>query len=182
MRKGLLLVAAATSSLMFVGTAQAISANAEIGEHFTVLNAGLGTKGSGVAFDGAWARSDHNGQMGSLGASFGLPIGPFSAYVGGKALYLSPKDNKDGMALAAGAGIGWDVLPSLNIHGEAYGAPASLTSGSESFTEAKVGARYTVFKPLHIDAGYRIIDIKGNHNNPNNKIADGFYVGAGLSF
>ncbi|EMI5491205.1 porin [Providencia stuartii] len=182
MRKGLFLAAAAASSLMFVGTAQAISVNASAGEHYTELSAGIGTKGSGLAFDGSWARSDHNGQMGSLGATFGLPLGPFSAYVGGKALYLSPEDNKNGMALAAGAGLGWQALPSLNIYGEAYGAPASLTSGSDAYTEAKVGARYTVFKPLSVDAGYRIIDIKGNHNNPNNKIADGWYVGAGLSF
>ncbi|EPM3464203.1 YfaZ family outer membrane protein [Providencia stuartii] len=182
MRKGLFLVAAAASSMMFVGAAQAVSVNANVGKHYTELNAGIGTKGAGLAYDGSWARSDHDGQMGSLGATFGLPLGPFSAYVGGKALYLSPEDNKDGMALAGGAGLGWQVMPSLNIYGEAYGAPASLTSGSQSYTEAKVGARYTVFKPLSVDAGYRVIDIKGTHDNPSNKIADGWYVGAGLSF
>ncbi|MCW2254195.1 hypothetical protein M2263_000286 [Providencia alcalifaciens] len=180
MRKVLFLAAA--SSLMFVGAAQAVSVSASAGKHYTELNAGIGTKGSGLAFDGSWARSDHNGQATSLGATFGLPLGPLSAYVGGKALYLSPEDNKDGMSLAAGAGLGWQVMPSLNIYGEAYGAPKSLTSGSNAYTEAKVGARYTVFKPLSVDAGYRVIDIKGNHNNPNNKVADGFYVGAGLSF
>lgn len=182
MRKGLFLAAATVASLSFVGAAQAVSVNATAGKHYTELSAGLGTKGSGLAFDGSWARSDHDGQMGSLGATFGLPLGPFSAYVGGKALYLSPEDNKNGVALAAGGGLGWDVLPSLNIYGEAYGAPESLTSGSKSFVETKVGARYTVFKPLSIDAGYRMIDVKGTHGNSNEKIADGWYVGAGLSF
>ncbi|KLN95900.1 YfaZ family outer membrane protein [Moellerella wisconsensis] len=180
MRKSLIAMAAA--AMVCTGSAQAISLGAQVGEHYTEMNAGIGTQGSGLAFNGAWTRSDHNGQMGSLGATFGLPFGPVSAYVGGKALYLSPKDNKDGMALAAGAGLNWTVMPSLNIYGEAYGAPAGLTSGSDSYTETKVGARYTIFSPLSVDAGYRMIDVKGADHRPSNKIADGFYLGAGLSF
>ncbi len=38
-------------------------------------------------------------------------------------------------------------------------------------------------KPLHVNnAGYRVIEIENAHNHSNNKLADGFYVGAGLSF
>ena len=180
MRK-ILLVAAAASSL-FVGAAQAVSVSAQAGKHYTELSAGLGNQNAGLAFNGSWARSDHDGQMGSLGATFGLPVGPFAAYAGGKALYLSPEDNSNGAALAVGGGLNWQALPSLNIYGEAYGAPESLTSGSKSYVETKAGARYTVFKPLSIDAGYRMIEMKGTHSKSNETIADGFYLGAGLSF
>ncbi|MGG4664207.1 YfaZ family outer membrane protein [Providencia vermicola] len=180
MRKVVLLVAA--MSPFFMNSAQAVSVSAQAGKHYTELSAGLGNQNAGLAFNGSWARSDHDGQMGSLGATFGLPVGPFSAYVGGKGLYLSPDNNSSGAALAVGGGLNWQALPSLNIYGEAYGAPESLTSGSKSYVEAKAGARYTVFKPLSIDAGYRVIEMKGSHNKSNEKIADGLYLGAGLSF
>ncbi|EJD6376576.1 porin [Providencia rettgeri] len=180
MRK-LLLLAAAMSPL-FVGTAHAVSVSAQAGEHFTELSAGLGNQNAGLAFNGSWARSDHDRQTGSIGATFGLPVGPFSAFVGGKGLYLSPDHNSSGAALAVGGGLNWQAMPSLNIYGEAYGAPESLTSGSKSYVEAKAGARYTVFKPLSIDAGYRLIEMKGTHGNSSDKVADGWYVGAGLSF
>lgn len=176
------LLAVAATSAFYMGAAQAISADFSAGEHFTELSAGLGTQGSGLAFNGSWARSDHNGELGSLGATFGLPLGPFNAYVGGKALYLSPEDGSNGAAAALGGGLSWQALPSLSFYGEAYGAPESLTSGSKSYMEAKAGARYTVFKPLSVDAGYRLIEMKGAHDDRNEKLADGWYVGAGLSF
>lgn len=180
MRKVLLIVAATTP--LFWGTAHAVSVSAQAGKHYTELDASLGNRDAGLALNGSWVRSDHDGQLGSVGATFGLPLGPFAAYVGGKALYLSPDNNSNGAALAVGGGLNWQVLPSLNIYGEAYGAPESLTSGSKSYVEAKAGARYTVFKPLSIDAGYRVIEMKGTHNKSNEKIADGLYLGAGLSF
>lgn len=173
------LIVVAMAAIFTVGNAQAISGSVQAGKDFTEVNGAIGQKGSGLAFDGSWARSDHDGQVSSLGATFGLPIGPVAAYVGGKALYLAPKNNSDGLALAVGAGLNVTVMPSLSIYGEAYGAPPSLTSGSDSYVEGKLGARYTVFKPLSVDAGYRVMDVKGH---PNNKVADGFYVGAGLSF
>ncbi|OAT35782.1 YfaZ family outer membrane protein [Proteus myxofaciens] len=170
-------------SLLMVGTAaHAVSMNVQAGKHYTDVRAGLGDPNSGLSFNGGWARSDHDGQIGSLGTKFALPLGPFSASVGGKALYLSPKDGDDGAALAGGVGLNWDVLSSLNVYGEAYASPEGLTSGSKSYYEADVGAKYTVFKPLHVNAGYRVIEIDNAHNRSNNKLADGFYVGAGLSF
>ena len=39
----------------------------------------------------------------------------FSASVGGKALYLAPKNGDDGAALA-GVGLNWNVLPSLSVY------------------------------------------------------------------
>ena len=47
MRKVLLLVAA--TSAFYMGAAQAISADFTAGEHFTELNGGFGTQGSGLA-------------------------------------------------------------------------------------------------------------------------------------
>ena len=70
--------------------------NVQAGKHYTDVQAGLGDADSGLSFNGNWARSDHDGQLGSLGAKFALPLGPFSASVGGKALYLSPKNGDDG--------------------------------------------------------------------------------------
>lgn len=176
------LLAGVASTLLIAGTANAASMNIQAGKHYTDVRAGLGDPNSGISLNGNWARSDHDGQTGSLGAKFALPIGPFSASVGGKALYLSPKNGDDGAALAGGVGLNWNVFPALNVYGEIYGSPEGLTSGSKSYYEADVGAQYTVFKPLQINAGYRVIEIDNNHNRSNNKIADGFYVGAGLSF
>lgn len=180
MKKFLLL--GAMSALLISANANAISMNVQAGKHYTDVQAGLGDADSGLSFNGNWARSDHDGQLGSLGAKFALPLGPFSASVGGKALYLSPKNGDDGAALAGGVGLNWRVLPSLSVYGEAYALPEGLTSGSKSYYEADVGAKYTVFKPLHVNAGYRVIEIENAHNHSNNKLADGFYVGAGLSF
>ncbi|MEQ4923031.1 YfaZ family outer membrane protein [Proteus hauseri] len=176
------LLAGAVGAMLFAGTANAASVNFQVGDHYTDLRGGLGNPNSGLSFNGNWARSDHDGQIGTLGAKFALPLGPFSASVGGKAVYLSPKDGDDGAALAGGVGLNWDVLPSLSVYGELYGSPEGLTSGSESYYEADVGAQLTVFKPLHVNAGYRVIEIENSHNRSNNKLADGFYLGAGLSF
>ncbi|CDL81800.1 YfaZ family outer membrane protein [Xenorhabdus szentirmaii] len=176
-------IAVSVASLLFVtGTANAISVDAQVGKHNTSTSVGIGDKDAGLSFSGNWTRSDHHGQTGSLGTSFGVPIGPLTAMIGGKALYLSPKEGKDGAALAAGAGLSWAVTPSLSLYGEAYGAPSGLTTRVDSYTEAAGGVRYTFFKPLNINAGYRIIDIKGKGDHQSNKVSDGFYVGAGVSF
>ncbi|WP_215491471.1 YfaZ family outer membrane protein, partial [Escherichia coli] len=90
MKKFLLL--GAMSALLISANANAISMNVQAGKHYTDVQAGLGDADSGLSFNGNWARSDHDGQLGSLGAKFALPLGPFSASVGGKALYLSPKN------------------------------------------------------------------------------------------
>ncbi|MBC8952321.1 MULTISPECIES: YfaZ family outer membrane protein [Xenorhabdus] len=179
--KGLIAISAA-SLLFLTGAANAISMDVQMGKHNTSTSVGIGDKNAGLSFNGNWTRSDHNGQLGSLGAAFGLPVGPFTASVGGKALYLSPKEGKDGAALAGGVGLSWAVIPSLSLYGEAYGAPSSLTSGVDSYTEAAGGARVTLIKPLTVDVGYRVIDIKGKNGNRSNKVSDGFYIGAGLSF
>ena len=89
-----------------------------------------------------------------------LPLGPFSAEsVGGKH-FTSPQNGGDGAALAGGVGLNWRVLPSQSVYGEAYASPEGLTSGSKIIMKRDVGAKYTVFKPLHVNAGYRRIEIE----------------------
>ncbi|AOM40606.1 YfaZ family outer membrane protein [Xenorhabdus hominickii] len=179
--KGLIAISAA--SLLFVtGAANAISVDFQSGKHNTSTSVRLGDKNAGLSLTGNWTRSDHNGKISSLALGFGLPIGSLAVNAGGKALYLSPKDGKDGAALAVGGGLNWAVSPSLSLYGEAYGSPSGLTSGMNSYTEASGGARYTLFKFISLDAGYRIIDIKGKDGNRNNKVSDGFFAGAGISF
>ncbi|MCC8380154.1 YfaZ family outer membrane protein [Xenorhabdus sp. PB30.3] len=179
--KGFIAVSAA-SLLFMAGTANAISVNVEAGKHYTSTSAGIGDKNAGFSLNGNWARSDHNGQLGSLGLAFALPVGPLTASVGGKALYLSPKVGKDGAALAAGVGLSVAVTPSLSLYGEAYGAPSGFTSGIDSYTEANGGVRYLLFRPLSVEAGYRVIDLKGKGGDRSNKVSDGFYIGAGVNF
>ncbi|OTA17311.1 porin [Xenorhabdus vietnamensis] len=172
-----------TVSLLFItGAANAFSVDVQTGKHNTSTFVGIGDKNAGLSMTGNWTRSDHNGQLGSIGLGFGLPVWRLAVNVGAKGLYLSPKDGKDGAALAVGAGLSWAVLPCLSLYGEAYGSPSGLTSGMDSYTEASGGVRYTLFKPVHIDGGYRVIDIKGNNGNRSNKISDGFYAGIGVSF
>ncbi|VTR49200.1 YfaZ precursor [Serratia fonticola] len=85
------LVACAAGLLFVAGSANAISVSGEAGEHYTNLGVGLGGTTAGLGISGNWIRSDHDGDIGSLGLSFGLPVGPLTATVGGKAIYLSPE-------------------------------------------------------------------------------------------
>ncbi|MBD2785137.1 porin [Xenorhabdus sp. DI] len=179
--KGFIAIGAA--GLLFItGSANALSVDAQVGKHNTSTSVGIGDKDAGLSLTGNWTRSDHNGQLSSLGLGFGLPLGPLAVKAGVKGLYLSPKEGKDGAALAVGAGLSWAVTSSLSLYGDAYGSPSGLTSGMDSYTEAAGGARYTLFKPLSIDVGYRVIDIRGSHGHRSNKVSDGFYIGAGVSF
>ena len=41
-----------------------------------MYKAGLGDADSGLSFNGNWARSDHDGQLGSLGAKFAVTSWP----------------------------------------------------------------------------------------------------------
>ncbi|WP_369406939.1 YfaZ family outer membrane protein [Arsenophonus endosymbiont of Aleurodicus floccissimus] len=98
------------------GHSNADSISAQVGKDFTELAAGIGSKWAGLGINGNWARSDHDGQVVSLEATFGLPLGLFTAYIGGKAYYLSPQDNNNGFAFAAGVGANWQIIPSLGFY------------------------------------------------------------------
>ncbi|EOB2309535.1 YfaZ family outer membrane protein [Escherichia albertii] len=63
-----------------------------------------------------------------------------------------------------------------------YYSPDSLSSGIQSYEEANAGARYTIMRPLSIEAGYRYLNLAGKDGNRDNAIADGPYVGVNASF
>ena len=57
-------------------------------------------------------------------------------------------------------------------------SPAEL----KSYEEANAGARYTIMRPVSIEAGYRYLNLAGKNGNRDNAIADGPYVGVNASF
>ena len=65
----------------------------------------------------------------------------------------------------------WKIGNSFRLFGEYYYSPDSLSSGIQSYEEANAGARYTIMRPVSIEAGYRY-----------NAVADGPYVGVNASF
>ena len=78
----------------------------------------MSTGSSGLGLTGNWARSDT--QRRQRGLNFGVPLGPLTATVGAKALYLSPKDGKSGGAVALGGGLEWEINRYFSLHGEGY--------------------------------------------------------------
>ncbi|MEX0631645.1 YfaZ family protein [Serratia ureilytica] len=173
-------VACAAGLLLVTGAANAISVSGEAGQHYTNLGVGMSTGSSGLGLTGNWARSGHDGNVGSVGLNFGVPLGPLTATVGAKALYLSPKDGKSGGAVALGGGLEGDQ-PLLQPARRRYFAPESFTSGVKAYNEASGGLRWK-FRPLSVDVGYRYMQMEGKDGRRDNTLADGPYVGVGLSF
>jgi DNA-binding IclR family transcriptional regulator len=52
----------------------------------------------------------------------------------------------------------------------------------QSYEEANAGARYTIMRPVSIEAGYRYLNLSGKDGNRDNAVADGPYVGVNASF
>ncbi|MBX9311126.1 YfaZ family outer membrane protein, partial [Serratia marcescens] len=59
--------------------------------------------------------------------------------------------------------------------------PDSFTSGVKAYNEASGGLRWK-FRPLSVDVGYRYMQMEGKDGRRDNTLADGPYVGVGLSF
>ena len=83
---------------------------------------------------------------------------------------------------AVGGGLQWQIGDSFRLFGEYYYSPDSLSSGIKSYEEANAGARYTIMRPVSIEAGYRYLNLAGKNGNRDNAIADGPYVGVNASF
>lgn len=171
------------SGLMFVSaSASALSINGQAGKEYTNVGIGIGTESTGLAVSGNWAHNGDDGDAAGLGLGLNLPLGPFLATVGGKGIYTNPQDGKKGHAVAAGGGLQWKINHTFGLFGEYYYSPDSLSSGINSYQEANAGARFTIMRPLSIEAGYRYLDLAGKHGNRDNAIADGPYVGVSASF
>jgi hypothetical protein len=176
------LVACAASLLFVAGAANAFSINGEVGENYTNLGFGGNNGEPGLVFGGNWAHSDDDGDIAGLGLGYNLPIGPFITTLGGKALYLSPKDGDDGYAVALGGGLRLPMGKHFALFGDYYYAPDSLSSGVSNYTEANAGITWTIIPLVSVTAGYRYIEMAGEDGHRDNVLADGAYLGAGLSF
>ena len=173
----------ALAGMMFVSTAaNAISVSGPAGEHYTNLGVGFGTESTGLAVTGNWLHNDDDGDAAGLGLGLNIPLGPFLATVGGKGVYTNPNNGDEGYAAAVGGGLQWKIGDSFRLFGEYYYSPDSLSSGIDSYQEANAGARFTIMRPLSIEAGYRYLNLAGKDGNRDNAVADGPYVGVNASF
>lgn len=171
------------AGMLFVSaTVNAMSISGQAGEDYTNLGVGFGTESSGLALSGNWMHNDDDGDAVGLGLGLNIPLGPMLAMVGGKGIYTNPKDGEEGYAAAVGGGLQWPIGDSFRVFGEYYYSPDSLSSGIDSYEEANAGARWTLLRPLSIEAGYRYLNLAGKDGNRDNAIADGPYVGVNASF
>lgn len=177
-----LLLAGITGLALVSACANAISISGEAGEKYTNVGVGFGTESAGLALTGNYAHNDDDGDTVGLGLGFNIPLGPLMGTVGGRAVYLNPKDGDEGYAVAVGGGLSWQVIDSLSVFGDYYYSPDSLSSGVKNYQEASAGARWTIFRPVSIEAGYRYIGLDGKEGDRNNIIADGPYVGVSARF
>lgn len=171
--------------LLISGTVQAISLNGQAGKKFTNLEVSLGAESSGLYSSLNWAHSDHDGDIIGLGLGVGAPLGSLMLSAGGKAMYLNPSQSNggsDNYAVAIGGGLRLPLGQSFALYGSVWYAPDSLSGGIKDYTEATGGVRWTVLRPLSIDAGYRYLKLAGKDGQRDNAIADGPYVGVGVSF
>lgn len=177
-----LLLAGAAGFMLVSLSASAINISGQAGQKYTNLAVGMGTDTSGLALSGNWAHNDDHGDIAGLGLGLNLPLGPFMATVGGKGVYLNPNAGDEGYAAAVGGGLSWKLSDSFSVFGDYYYSPDSLSSGVNDYQEASAGARFTVMRPISVEAGYRYINMTGKDNDADSKVADGPYVGVSAHF
>ena len=160
----------------------AVNLHGEAGAEFTNLSASFGAGEPGMTFSSQWAHSDNDGDSVGLGLGYNFNLGPFLMTLGGKAVYLNPKDGDEGYAIAAGGGAELPLGQYFTLFGEGYYSPDSMSSGVEDYVEANAGVRLNVLPSLNIEAGYRYIDMAGKDGNRDNTLADGAYAGVNFRF
>ncbi len=169
--------------LMLVSSAaNALSIHGQVGKAYTNLGFGLGTDTSGLALTGNWTHNDDDGDAAGLGLGLNIPVGPLLATVGGKAIYTNPNSGDDGYAAAVGGGLQWKIGDNFRLFGEYYFSPDSLSSGIDSYEEANAGARWTIMRPVTLEAGYRYLNLAGKEGHRDNALADGPYIGVSAGF
>jgi len=178
-----IIAAGAVASLMLVtASANAISVNAEVGQHYTNLGVGFGTTTPGIALSGDWTHNDDDGDVAGVGLGYNIPLGPFMATVGGKGLYTNPKAGDEGYAAAVGGGLQLPVGSMFSLYGSYYYSPDSLSSGIGNYKEGNAGVRLTAIPLVTVSVGYRYMALDGKDGNRDNILADGAYVGGALNF
>ncbi|MBW7983687.1 YfaZ family outer membrane protein [Enterobacillus tribolii] len=177
-----LLCGCACAALFLTAQAGAVEISGQAGEHYTNVEAGFGTGSSGLYSTLSWAHSDNDGDVAGLGLGLNVPLGPFMASVGGKALYLNPDQGDEGYAAAVGGGLQLPLSHGFSLYGSGYYAPDSLSSGVNSYREASGGLRWTIMRPVSVDVGYRYMEMEGKDGSRDNVLADGPYFGVGVGF
>ncbi|MEA9392539.1 YfaZ family outer membrane protein [Acerihabitans sp. TG2] len=178
-----ILAAGVAASLIFVAaSANAISINGDVGEHYTNIGFGFGTTTPGLALSGNWAHNDDNGDAAGLGLGYNIPFHPLMLTLGGKGMYVGPKAGDDGYAAALGGGLQLPVGSMFGLYGEYYYSPDSLSSGIESYTEANAGLRLTAIPMVTVSVGYRYMTLDGKEGHRDSVLADGPYIGGAVNF
>ena len=147
--------------LLVSASVNAMSISGQAGKEYTNIGVGFGTESTGLALSGNWTHNDDDGDAAGVGLGLNLPLGPLMATVGGKGVYTNPNDGDEGYAAAVGGGLQWQIGDSFRLFGEYYYSPDSLSSGIKSYEEANAGARYTIMRPVSIEAGYRYLNLAG---------------------
>ena len=162
--------------LLVSASVNAMSISGQAGKEYTNIGVGFGTESTGLALSGNWTHNDDDGDVAGVGLGLNLPLGPLMATVGGKGVYTNPNYGDEGYAAAVGGGLQWKIGNSFRLFGEYYYSPDSLSSGIKSYEEANAGARYTIMRPVSIEAGYRYLNLSGNDltklDVSNNKLLD----------
>ncbi|XNM83819.1 YfaZ family outer membrane protein [Escherichia coli] len=81
------------------------------------------------------------------------------ATVGGKGVYTNPNYGDEGYAAAVGGGLQWKIGNSFRLLGEYYSLPDSLSSGIQSYEEAKFWRALHHYASSRIEAGYRYLNL-----------------------
>ncbi len=181
MKKTLVSLSAA-ALLMTTVSAHAIDLNAQVGQHYTNVGVGLGTSTPGLALSGQWSQRDHRGDVAGVGLGYNIQLGQVLATVGGKLLYTNPKHGKDGYAVPVGGGLQFPVNQYVSLYGEGYYAPNVSSSHIKNYKEASAGVRISPISMLSVDVGYRYEEMEGKSYHPNEKIADGLFIGGSVNF
>ncbi|WP_034911569.1 MULTISPECIES: YfaZ family outer membrane protein [Erwinia] len=172
----------ALALLTLAGTAQAIEGGVSVGEKYTDVHVGLGTTTPGFALSGDWLRSDHDGNVESLGLGYNVAVGDIFLSPGVKVMSTNPTDSKDGYAVAVGGGVRFPVTNMFNVYGEYYYSPDSFSSHLDDYQEASGGVSFQPISLVDVRVGYKYMAMNGKDGRKDNVVANGPYVGAAVHF
>lgn len=180
--KKLAMTTGALALLALAGSAQAIDGSVNVGKRYTDLHLGLGTSTPGFALSGDWLRSDHDGNVGSLGLGYNVAFGDIMLSPTIKAMSTNPKDARDGYAIAVGGGVKVPVASMFNVYGEYFYSPDSFSSHIHDYQEASAGVSFQPVSLIDVSVGYKYMAMNGKDGRKDNVVANGPYVGAALHF
>lgn len=172
----------ALALLALAGSAQAIEGGVSVGKDYTDVHVGLGTNTPGFALSGDWLRSDHDGNVESLGLGYNVAVGDVFLSPTVKALSTNPKDTRDGYAIAIGGGVKVPVTSMINVYGEYFYAPDATSSHIDNYQEAAAGVSFQPISLVDVSVGYKYMSLNGKDGRKDNVVANGPYVGAALHF